>query len=122
MRIESPGGSSLAADVMWREAVLTAKKKPLIVSMGRYAASGGYHIAMAGDRLYADRFTITGSIGVLSVRYSLEGWLRQHQVRQDDFDRGAFMKAWSTGHDWTPREQAAADSATYAYSGRWPTR
>jgi protease-4 len=64
MRIESPGGSSLAADVMWREAVLTAKKKPLIVSMGSYAASGGYYIATAGKTIYANPLTVTGSIGI----------------------------------------------------------
>jgi protease-4 len=64
MRVESPGGSSLAADLMWREAVLTAKVKPLIVSMGTYAASGGYYIASAGDVIYANPLSITGSIGI----------------------------------------------------------
>ena len=115
LRIDSPGGSSVASDLIFHAADRMKREthKPLIVSMGRYAASGGYHIAMAGDRLYADRFTITGSIGVLSVRYSLEGWLRKHAVRQDDFDRGEFMRGWSTGHDWDARVQAAADSATW---------
>jgi protease-4 len=64
MRVETPGGSSLAADVMWREAVITAKKKPLIVSMGSYAASGGYYIATAGKMIYANPLTVTGSIGI----------------------------------------------------------
>jgi protease IV len=64
MRIESPGGSSLAADVIWREAVITAKVKPLIVSMGTYAASGGYYIATAGKVVYANPLTVTGSIGI----------------------------------------------------------
>jgi protease-4 len=64
MRIESPGGSSLAADVIWREVVLTAKVKPLIVSMGSSAASGGYYIASAGSVIYANPLTITGSIGI----------------------------------------------------------
>jgi protease IV len=64
MRVETPGGSSLAADVMWREAVLTAKKKPLIVSMGSSAASGGYYIATAGKLIYANPLTVTGSIGI----------------------------------------------------------
>jgi len=64
MRIESPGGSSLAADVMWREAMITAKVKPLVVSMGTYAASGGYYIATAGRTIYANPLTITGSIGI----------------------------------------------------------
>jgi len=64
LRVESPGGSSLAADLMWREAVLTAKVKPLIVSMGTYAASGGYYIASAGHVIYANPLSITGSIGI----------------------------------------------------------
>jgi protease-4 len=64
MRIESPGGSSLAADVIWREVTLTAKVKPVIVSMGSSAASGGYYIASAGNMIYANPLTITGSIGI----------------------------------------------------------
>jgi protease-4 len=64
MRIESPGGSSLAADVIWREVVLTNKVKPVIVSMGTSAASGGYYIASAGRSIYANPLTITGSIGI----------------------------------------------------------
>jgi protease IV len=64
MRIESPGGSSLAADVIWREVVLTAKIKPVVVSMGTSAASGGYYIASAGTVIYANPLTVTGSIGI----------------------------------------------------------
>ncbi|MET0594779.1 MAG: signal peptide peptidase SppA [Polyangiaceae bacterium] len=64
MRVETPGGSSLAADIIWREAVLTSRVKPLIVSMGTSAASGGYYIASAGSVIYANPLTITGSIGI----------------------------------------------------------
>lgn len=64
LRIETPGGSSLAADVMWRELRLLAKKKPLIVSMGTIATSGGYYIASAGTKIYALPLTLTGSIGI----------------------------------------------------------
>jgi len=64
LRIESPGGSSMASDVMWRELKLLAKKKPLIVSMGSVAASGGYYIASAADTIYALPLTVTGSIGI----------------------------------------------------------
>jgi len=115
LRIDSPGGSSVASELIHHTAdrLKRETKKPLIVSMGRYAASGGYHIALAGDRVYADRYTLTGSIGVLLVRYSIERWLREHHIRQDDFERGAYMRYWSTGHDWDARAQAAADSATF---------
>jgi len=66
-RINSPGGSSLASDVMWREVVLTKKVKPIIVSMGDLAASGGYYIACAADSIIAQPNTITGSIGIFAV-------------------------------------------------------
>jgi protease IV len=64
LRIESPGGSSLASDVMWRELVKLGEKKPLIVSMGSIAASGGYYVAAPGKIIYALPLTITGSIGI----------------------------------------------------------
>jgi protease-4 len=64
LRVESPGGSSLAADVMWRELKLLGEKKPLVVSMGTIAASGGYYIASAGKQIYALPLTVTGSIGI----------------------------------------------------------
>ncbi len=65
--MNSPGGSASASDVIWRETVLAAQAKPLVVSMGDYAASGGYYIAMAADKIYSQPNTITGSIGVFGV-------------------------------------------------------
>jgi protease-4 len=67
LRVNSPGGSALASDVMWREVMLTKKVKPVIVSMGDYAASGGYYISCAADMIVAEPNTITGSIGVFGV-------------------------------------------------------
>ena len=67
LRVNSPGGSASASDVIWRETVLAAQAKPLVVSMGDYAASGGYYIAMAADKIYSQPNTITGSIGVFGV-------------------------------------------------------
>jgi len=75
VRINSPGGSSLASDVMWREITLTAKEKPVIASMSDYAASGGYYMAMGCDTIVAQAHTITGSIGVFSVLYDASGFL-----------------------------------------------
>jgi protease-4 len=66
-RVNSPGGSSLASDVIWREVMLTKKAKPVIVSMGDYAASGGYYISCAADSIFAEPNTITGSIGIFAV-------------------------------------------------------
>jgi len=75
IRINSPGGSSLASDAMWREIRLTSKVKPVIASMSDYAASGGYYMAMACDTIVALPHTITGSIGVFSVLYDASGFL-----------------------------------------------
>jgi protease-4 len=118
LRVESPGGSGLGSNLILHQARLLKRetKKPLIVSMGSVAASGGYYISLAADRMFADRFTRTGSIGVYYVKPSLEGWYEKHRVRQEDFERGPFMGAWSPGLDWTPRWQAAADSVVrFAY-------
>ncbi|HVS94081.1 MAG TPA: signal peptide peptidase SppA [Mucilaginibacter sp.] len=67
LRVNSPGGSSIASDVIWREVMLTKKVKPMIVSMGDYAASGGYYISCAADSIFAQPNTITGSIGIFAI-------------------------------------------------------
>ncbi|MFN8275888.1 MAG: signal peptide peptidase SppA [Chitinophagales bacterium] len=67
LRVNSPGGSALASDIMWRELKLAKKDKPLVISMGDLAASGGYFIACMGDRIFAQPNTITGSIGVFGL-------------------------------------------------------
>ena len=75
LRINSPGGSALASDVMWREIMLTTKVKPVIASMSDYAASGGYYLAMGCDTIVAQPTTITGSIGVFSVLFDVSSFL-----------------------------------------------
>lgn len=72
LRVNSPGGSALASDVMWREVILAKKVKPVIVSMGDVAASGGYYISCAADKIYAQPNTITGSIGVFGTLPNLK--------------------------------------------------
>lgn len=75
LRVNSPGGSAVAADAMWREIKLTADLKPIVVSMGDYAASGGYWIATAADGpIIADPLTLTGSIGVFSLFFDASGF------------------------------------------------
>jgi protease IV len=75
IRINSPGGSSLASDVIWREVQLTARKKPVIASMSDVAASGGYYIAMACDTIVAQPNTITGSIGIFALLFNVEDFM-----------------------------------------------
>ncbi|MBS1529763.1 MAG: signal peptide peptidase SppA, partial [Bacteroidetes bacterium] len=72
LRVNSPGGSSLASDVIWREVYLTKKVKPIIVSMGDLAASGGYYISCAADSIYAEPNTLTGSIGIFAIIPNLQ--------------------------------------------------
>ncbi|GGD81897.1 signal peptide peptidase SppA [Emticicia aquatilis] len=72
LRINSGGGSALASDVMWREVELTKKVKPVIASMGDYAASGGYYMAMGCDTIVAQPTTLTGSIGIFGVLFNVE--------------------------------------------------
>ena len=67
LRVNSPGGSALVSDLIWREVVLTKEEKPVVVSMGNVAASGGYYISCAADYIFADPTTITGSIGVFGL-------------------------------------------------------
>ena len=76
LRVNSPGGSALASDVMWREIQLTKKIKPVVVSMGDVAASGGYYISCGADRVFAGPNTITGSIGVFGVIPNLNPMLK----------------------------------------------
>lgn len=75
LRINSPGGSALASDVMWREIELTKKVKPVIASMGNVAASGGYYMAMGCDTIVAQPSTITGSIGIFGMLFNAQDLL-----------------------------------------------
>ena len=77
LRINSPGGSALASDVMWREIVLTSKVKPIIASMSDVAASGGYYMAMGCDTIVAQPNTITGSIGIFGVMFNMQEFLNE---------------------------------------------
>lgn len=73
LRVNSPGGSALASDIMWREIQLTRAKKPVIASMGDVAASGGYYMCMGADTIVAMPNTVTGSIGVFGVLFNVQG-------------------------------------------------
>ena len=76
-RVNSPGGSALASDVIWREVELLRQEKPVIVSMGSYAASGGYYISASADAIIADKLTLTGSIGVFGMLLEGENMLNK---------------------------------------------
>lgn len=91
LRINSGGGSALASDVIWREVELTKKVKPVTVSMGDYAASGGYYIAAAADSIFAEPTTLTGSIGVFGLIPNFKNLLNTKiGVHFDEVNTGKF--------------------------------
>lgn len=96
LRINSGGGSALASDIMWREIKLASEKKPVIASMSDYAASGGYYMAMACDTILAQPNTITGSIGVFSMLFNMEGFLgNKLGITTDGVKTGHFSDIYS---------------------------
>jgi protease-4 len=105
LRIESPGGSSLASDVMWRELMLLGKVKPLIVSMGSVAASGGYYVASASREIFALPLTITGSIGVFYGKADVSGLLDKIGVTVDTYKTAPRADAESFFRGFTPDEE-----------------
>jgi protease-4 len=113
-RVDSPGGSYVASDTIWRE-TLRAKKagKPVVISMGNLAASGGYFVAMHADRIVAQPGTITGSIGVLGGKMLTTGLWEKLGISWDDVHSSANSTQWTGLHDYTEsgyeRFQASLD-------------
>lgn len=106
LRVNSPGGSSLASDVIWREVVLARKAKPVVVSMGNVAASGGYYISCAADAIVANPNTITGSIGVFGVLMNAQGLLNHKLgITIDTAKTGKFADIGSAFRPLTVQER-----------------
>jgi protease-4 len=111
LRVNSPGGSSLASDVIWREVMLTKKVKPIIVSMGDVAASGGYYIACAADSIFAEPNTITGSIGIFAILPNMQKLFNDKLgVTFDGVKTGKFADLGSVNRPLTPEEKAILQS------------
>jgi protease-4 len=106
LRINSPGGSALASDVIWREVKLTKEVKPIIVSMGDVAASGGYYIACAADSIFAQPNTITGSIGVFGIIPNLQGFFNNKLgITFDEVKTGEYADLGNISRPLTPGER-----------------
>jgi protease-4 len=127
MRIDSPGGSYVASDTIWREVVLAKAKKPVVVSMGNTAASGGYYIAMAADRIFAQPATVTGSIGVIFGKLVFEGAFDKLDINWDRVAFGESAGMFSAVRDFSENDLARlnqmidaayADFTTKAAAGR----
>ncbi|XP_061953544.1 serine protease SPPA, chloroplastic isoform X2 [Populus nigra] len=92
IRIDSPGGDALASDLMWREIRLLAESKPVIASMSDVAASGGYYMAMAADTIVAENLTLTGSIGVVTGKFSLGKLYEKIGFNKEIISRGKYAE------------------------------
>lgn len=91
LRVNSPGGSALASDIIAREVALTKEVKPIVVSMGDYAASGGYYISALADSIFAEKETLTGSIGVFGLIPNMKGLLNNKLgIHVDEVKTGKF--------------------------------
>jgi protease-4 len=106
-RVNSPGGSSLASDVIWREVMLTKKVKPIIVSMGDYAASGGYYISCAADSIFAEPNTLTGSIGIFAILPNMQKFFNDKLgITFDGVKTGKYADLGDIARPLSPDEKA----------------
>lgn len=123
IRINSPGGSALASDVMWREVMLTKAKKPVIASMADVAASGGYYMAMGADTIVAMPTTITGSIGVFGILFNVQGLLNNKLgVNADGVKTGVFSDLGEPSRPMTLAEKAIIQNGVNAIYDTFTTK
>jgi protease IV len=104
LRVDSPGGSLLASELIDREVELTAKKKPVVVSMSGYAASGGYMISIPAAKIVAEPGTITGSIGVLGGKFNITPAAQKFYANTNAVSRGANVGMFDMWTDFTPAQ------------------
>ncbi len=105
IRIDSPGGSAIASDVIWREIMLTRDRKPVIASMSDVAASGGYYIAMPAHTIVAQPATLTGSIGVVLLRFVIDGTFDKLGLNMETVKQGKYADLFSPVRPFTPDER-----------------
>jgi protease-4 len=105
LRIDSPGGSAIASDIIWRET--QAIKKPIVASMGDVAASGGYYIAMGADKIVAAPSTITGSIGVVGGKLAIRGLYDKLGISTETIERGKNSGLFSSSGKFTDSQRDA---------------
>ncbi len=115
LRVDSPGGSGTASDVIWREVERAVQSKPVVVSMGDVAASGGYYIAMSGNAIVAQPGTITGSIGVFGGKFSLRGLYDKIGLSKEIVARGRNAALFTEYRPWDEREKAKVRGLMVAF-------
>jgi len=107
LRVDSPGGDALASDLLWRAVDRVREQKPVVASLGRVAASGGYYLASASDLVLAERGSVTGSIGVIGGKLNLDGLYRRLGIGRDAVERGRRAGMLSEARGFTPDERRA---------------
>ena len=118
LRVDSPGGSSTASDVIWRELTITKNephKRPIVVSMSDLAASGGYYVAMAGDVIVAQPGTLTGSIGIYTGKFVTGGTLDKLGANIDATSIGRHAQINSPDRKFTPDERHKMEESMQAF-------
>jgi protease-4 len=110
LRVDSPGGSGSASDLIYRALLKAREKKPVVVSMGNYAASGGYYVAIAGDTIWAEPTTLTGSIGVFALHPDVSGLLHKVSVGTVTLKRGEMADIFQFDHTWSDAERETMQS------------
>jgi protease-4 len=119
LRVNSPGGSGSASDVIAREVENVVAQKPVIASMGDYAASGGYYVSAPASAIVADPSTITGSIGVFFGKFVLNGLFEKLGITNDFVDFGKGGSFASASRRWTPEDQAKVEGLASAFYDRF---
>lgn len=105
LRVDSPGGSVIASDVIWREVQVTKGKKPVVISMSDVAASGGYYVSMGANAIVAQPGTITGSIGIFTGKFVTKGLYGKIGLTTDSIKRGAYSDMYSSTRTFTEPER-----------------
>jgi protease IV len=110
IRIDSPGGSALASEVMWQAVRRAGREKPVIISIGGMAASGGYYLACAGDHIFADPTAVIGSIGVVGGKFVLKDLFDKVGLRTESFARGSNAGLFSSTEPFTDPQRRLVTS------------
>jgi protease-4 len=104
-RIDSPGGSALASDLIWQAVSYAKKTKPVVVSMAGVAASGGYYIASGATKIVAQPATLTGSIGIVFSLPNIQGLLGKLGIMTETLERGRYARLFDPTKSWSAEEQ-----------------
>jgi protease-4 len=122
IRVDSPGGSALASDIIFNAVRRCAEAKPLIVSMGNVAGSGGYYVAVGADQILAEPASITGSIGVIGGKLVLAGLLEKIGITTYDIKRGRMADLFSPGRRFDEQQRAVLQDFLEDTYGRFTER